>query len=213
MAMRIWLAQLCLLLWLVSPGAVHGAIIINAPMTDTNASGWVLGGNPTSAQLTGNGTIDPVGSGWLRITNNSGNQTGFAYNTTTFDLSAGLLIQFDDASWGGTGADGFSVFLFDAGVPAFNIGALIMMEPYTVPGQISQSSMHICTIRICTAMPRTIFPFGWRNAPPGRAAKRRIPPNRAQKRANAARRNGGAIRAIVRDDRYCFIGAIYLSFW
>src|ERR1700674_3131699 len=108
-AMHIWIVQLCMLLWLVCPGAVQGAIIINAPMTDTNSSGWILGGNPTSAQLTGNGATDPGGSGWLRITNNSGNQTGFAYNTTSFDLSSGVLIQFDYATWGGTGADGISV--------------------------------------------------------------------------------------------------------
>ena len=111
------------MLWLILAGAAQGAIIINAPMTDTNSSGWVLGGNPSSALLTGNGAIDPSGSGWLRLTNNSGDQTGFAYNTTTFDLSAGLLIQFDYATWGGSGADGYSVFLFDANVPSFNIGA------------------------------------------------------------------------------------------
>jgi uncharacterized repeat protein (TIGR01451 family) len=108
---------------LLFAAAAQGAIIINAPMTDTNSSGWVLGGNPTSALLTGNGTIDAAGSGWLRLTNNTGDQTGFAYNTTSFDLSAGALIQFDYATWGGSGADGYSVFLFDANVPTFNIGA------------------------------------------------------------------------------------------
>ncbi len=99
------------------------SIIINAPMTDTNSTGWILGGNPSSAILTGNGAIDPAGNGWLRLTNATGNQTGFAYNTTTFDLSAGLLIEFDYATWGGNGADGYSVYLFDAGVSPFNIGA------------------------------------------------------------------------------------------
>ena len=120
---QIQTAVICVMLWLCCAGAAHGAIIINAPMTDTNSSGWVLGGNPTSALLTGNGTIDPSGSGWLRLTNNTGNQTGFAYNNTVFDLSAGALIQFDYASWGGNGADGYSVFLFDANVPTFNVGA------------------------------------------------------------------------------------------
>ena len=112
-----------MLLWLCCAAAAQGAIIINAPMTDTNSSGWVLGGNPSSALLTGDGSIDPSGSGWLRLTNNTGNQTGFAYNTTSFDLSAGVLIQFDYATWGGSGADGYSVYLFDANVPTFNIGA------------------------------------------------------------------------------------------
>lgn len=116
-----WLC--CLALLVGFSRAADAYIIINAPMTDTNASGWVLGGNPSSAVLTGNGSVDPVGSGWLRLTNTSNNQTGFAYNTTSFDLSAGALIQFDYASWGGSGADGVSVFLFDSNVPAFTIGA------------------------------------------------------------------------------------------
>lgn len=116
-----WLVGLLLLLSFATVSNAY--IIINAPMTDTNAAGWVLGGNPASATLTGNGTVDPVGSGWLRITNNTGNQTGFAYNTTSFDLSAGVLIQFDYAAWGGSGADGISVFLFDSNVSTFNIGA------------------------------------------------------------------------------------------
>ena len=121
--MRILLLLMAMAFWLACAGASYGAIIINAPMTDTNSSGWTLGGNPTSSLLTGNGTIDPVGSGWLRLTNNTGNQTGFAYNNTSFDLSQGLLIQFDYATWGGNGADGYSVYLFDAGVSPFNIGA------------------------------------------------------------------------------------------
>ncbi|MGD0844571.1 MAG: hypothetical protein ABSA06_09425 [Geobacteraceae bacterium] len=114
-------------IWMVSTVPAYCAIIINAPMTDTNSSGWVLGGNPASAYLTGTGgaspAYDPAGQGWLRLTNIQGNQTGFAYNTTPFDLSAGVLIQFDYASWGGSGADGTSVFLFDSNVSTFNIGA------------------------------------------------------------------------------------------
>jgi uncharacterized repeat protein (TIGR01451 family) len=97
-------------------------------MTGSSSAGWVLGGNPNTSLLTGNGTIDAVGSGWLRLTDNEGNQTGYAYNTTAFDLSQGLLVQFDYATWGGSGADGYSVYLFDAGVVnpgpgPFNIGA------------------------------------------------------------------------------------------
>jgi len=110
-------------IWHICARASYGYIIINAPMTGSSSAGWVLGGNPNSSLLTGNGTIDPVGSGWLRLTDNEGNQTGYAYNTTTFDLSQGLLVQFDYATWGGSGADGYSVYLFDAGVSTFNIGA------------------------------------------------------------------------------------------
>ena len=111
-------------IWLMSAGASYGYIIINAPMTGSSSSGWVLWGNPNPAILTG-GTIDPAGSGWLRLTDNEGNQTGYAYNTTPFDLSQGLLVQFDYATWGGTGADGYSVYLFDAGVPSPGPGFVI----------------------------------------------------------------------------------------
>ncbi len=112
------------LLTMVFAGPASATIIINAPMTDTNGTGWTMGGSP-GATLTGNGTIDPVGNGWLRLTDNNGagNETGFAYNNTSFDLSQGLLIEFDYATWGGSGADGYSVYLFDAGVSPFNLGA------------------------------------------------------------------------------------------
>ena len=123
----VWLFSL--LAWLAFSGSARAFIIINAPMTNTNSAGWVLGGSPASAYLTGTGgaapAYDPANQGWLRLTNTATNQTGFAYNTTSFDLSAGVLIQFDYASWGGSnpGADGTSVFLFDSNVAAFNIGA------------------------------------------------------------------------------------------
>ena len=119
---RVALLLITTAIWLMCTGVSYGYIIINAPMTGSSSSGWVLGGNPNPAILTG-GTIDPAGSGWLRLTDSEGNQTGYAYNTTTFDLSQGLLVQFDYATWGGSGADGYSVYLFDSGVSTFNIGA------------------------------------------------------------------------------------------
>lgn len=120
---RILFLLMTMVIWISFAGVSYGDIIINAPMTTTDSTGWVLGGSPTSSLLTGNGTIDSSGSGWLRLTDNSASQTGYAYNTTTFDLSQGLLIQFDYATWGGSGADGYSIYLFDAGVSTFNIGA------------------------------------------------------------------------------------------
>ena len=120
---RVALLLITMAIWLMCTGVSYGYIIINAPMTGSSSTGWVLGGNPNPSILTGDGTIDPAGSGWLRLTDSEGNQTGYAYNTTTFDLSQGLLVQFDYATWGGSGADGYSVYLFDSGVSTFNIGA------------------------------------------------------------------------------------------
>ena len=67
--------------------------------------------------------IDPVGSGYLRLTNNSKYQKGYVYNDEVEIPSGnGLQIDLEYFVYGGTGADGISFFLFDASVPTFNIG-------------------------------------------------------------------------------------------
>jgi uncharacterized repeat protein (TIGR01451 family) len=104
------------------------AAIINQPMTDATAPGWVIGG---SAYLTASTGADPAGDGWLRLTDLGGNEAGYAYLDTAFDISQGVIIQFDYVTWGGagdggfgcgtTGADGYSIFLFD-GAQSFSVG-------------------------------------------------------------------------------------------
>ncbi|MCK5784391.1 MAG: hypothetical protein KAH06_08085, partial [Desulfobacterales bacterium] len=96
------------------PANSRALVSIDEPMKGPAASGWVLGGAPNPAVLTGNGSIDPVGNGWLRLTNTGSSQAGYAYFDTPFAISSGVVIQFDYATWGGSGADGYSVFLFDA---------------------------------------------------------------------------------------------------
>ncbi len=86
----------------------------------TVSADWVMGG---SAALTGNGSIDPNGDGWLRLTGKSTYQTGFVYYNKSIPANQGLIIDFDYASWGGNGADGISFFLFDGTTSTFNIGA------------------------------------------------------------------------------------------
>lgn len=76
-----------------------------------------LGGDP-SAYLT-SGNYDPIDQGWLRVTKAAYNQKGFAYIDKSFPSSLGVFIDFEYTSWrdGAAklgGADGFSVFLFDA---------------------------------------------------------------------------------------------------
>ncbi len=96
------------------------------PLSETfmgaTASGWVLGGAPASAILTSGGA-DPAGNGWLRLTNANTYQAGFAYYNTPIPTGRGLVITFDYASWGGSGADGLSFFLFDGTTTTFNVGA------------------------------------------------------------------------------------------
>ncbi|WP_324670759.1 T9SS type A sorting domain-containing protein [Hymenobacter sp. GOD-10R] len=88
-----------------------------------SASGFTLGG---SAVLTGNGTTDATGAGYLRLTSNTNNQAGFAIDNTAFPAPQGFRISFEFFSYGTTtttGADGFSVFLIDGSTTTFRIGA------------------------------------------------------------------------------------------
>jgi uncharacterized repeat protein (TIGR01451 family) len=92
---------------------------------NTTAPNWILGptgvsGNP-GASLTAP-SIDTASNGWLRLTAATTNQRGFAYYNTSFPAIRGVSISFEYAMWGGTGADGISVFLFDATTPTFKIG-------------------------------------------------------------------------------------------
>lgn len=93
---------------------------IQQPFTTSTVTGWTFGGG---AVLTGNGTTDPNGNGWLRLTNNSGNQTGYAFYNTAFSSAQGVMVDFDFTSWGGTGADGISFFLLDGATATPTIGA------------------------------------------------------------------------------------------
>lgn len=92
------------------------------------------GGNPEiiigdHAYLTsGNG--DPVGAGWLRLTKALQNQKGYAYINKSFPSRLGVLVDFEYTMWrdvndGANGADGFTIFLFDAkyGPETFRLGA------------------------------------------------------------------------------------------
>lgn len=91
------------------------------------ASNIILGGNP-SATLT-SGISDPINEGWLRLTTDATNQRGYAYIDTPFPSTLGVYMEFEYKTWRRrsdntyNGADGFSVFLFDANMSPFRIGA------------------------------------------------------------------------------------------
>lgn len=97
---------------------------INETFKDnTVSSGISLGG---SAYLT-SGVSDPQGEGWLRLTESVNNQAGFAVINEAFPSNMGVLIDFEYTTWSlpgsGSGADGLSVFLFDAAYSdSFHIG-------------------------------------------------------------------------------------------
>ena len=104
----------------LAPAAARAQFPITETFTGTSAPGWLLLGN---AQLTGNGTIDPVGSGWLRLTSALDNEAGSAIYDTAFASSDGIVITFDYADYGGSGADGFSVYLIDGTTASPTVGS------------------------------------------------------------------------------------------
>lgn len=90
---------------------------------NSTARGITFGGAP-AAFLTAspNVNLDPDGNGYLRLTNNNFDQKGFIISDNDIDPSQGLKIQFEYFTYGGSGADGISFFLFDATANPFVIG-------------------------------------------------------------------------------------------
>ena len=98
------------------------ALILDQPMRGATAPGWVIG---DAAYLTASSGVDPAGDGWLRLTDAANDKAGYAFYDSAFDISSGVVIQFDYATWGGNGADGYSIYLFDGSYDAatFSAGA------------------------------------------------------------------------------------------
>lgn len=121
MATYIRSLLICMMLWLLC-AATASASLVNQPMTGATAAGWVIGG---SAYLTASTGVDPNGSGWLRLTEPTNDQAGYGFLDSSFDITQGAVIQFDYATWGGTGADGYSIYLFDGSYDwsTFSVGA------------------------------------------------------------------------------------------
>ena len=87
--------------------------------------GWTTTGSAKLTKATG-GSDTAALSGWLRLTENANNDQGAAlYTGGSFSAITGLNISFNFVSWGGgsPGADGISVFLFDA---TQNMGGAIL---------------------------------------------------------------------------------------
>jgi len=119
---------------LVLPCAVAQAQVkVTAPFTNATDSNWTFTGTDSSSNnpsgvltagrdLSGDGvgsggTKDTAGNGWLRVTSRGNYKVGNALYTAAsgaFSSSYGVQMRFDYVAWGGTGADGISVYLYDA---------------------------------------------------------------------------------------------------
>lgn len=78
--------------------------------------GTMMGGAPNpNVKLTGNS---------LQLTSNGTNENGYVFVDIPFSSAFGLKVSFEFSSWGGSGADGFSFFMFDGSINAstFEIG-------------------------------------------------------------------------------------------
>ena len=86
----------------------------------TAAPGWTLSG---SAILTAP-SIDAAASGWLRLTDTGGTEKGLALNNAfSFAGNVPVTLEFDYVSWGGSGADGMTLFLYDPTIASPMAGA------------------------------------------------------------------------------------------
>jgi autotransporter-associated beta strand protein len=95
---------------------------VTESFTGSTAPGWVFGGVGYTPNLT-SGTIDPANDGWLRLTSaNTNLATSAHYDTAVSSDNRTVFTSFDFASYGGTGADGITFFLFDGSV-TFDVGA------------------------------------------------------------------------------------------
>lgn len=104
--------------------SLFGANTITESLKTSKNESFRFGG---SAYLT-SGINDPEGDGWLRLTNDTTWQTGYAILNKSFPSELGILIDLEMMIWRkitstSAGADGINIFLFDAKTPAFNIGA------------------------------------------------------------------------------------------
>ena len=103
----------------LAPAAARAQFPITQSFEGSSAPGWSLLG---TAALTGTGAIDPVGQGWLRLTSATTGQAGSAIYNTAFSSSAGIVVTFTYADYGGTGADGFSFYLIDGSTATPTVG-------------------------------------------------------------------------------------------
>lgn len=118
-----------LLLWvaLLIGLSVQAQFTITEDFRGSGSADIIIGDD---AYLT-SGVVDPVGAGWLRLTEAVGNEKGYAYINRSFPSTLGLIVDFEYTMWrdndDGTyhGADGLSIFLFDAsyGPGDFSLGA------------------------------------------------------------------------------------------
>jgi len=99
--------------WVCSAQAQY----VSEDFKGSTASDWTfVKAAGDGAVLTGNGTLDPEGDGWLRLTSDKTNQGSFVYYNNPIQTSKGLVFTFDFVVWSAKNSigDGFALVIFDA---------------------------------------------------------------------------------------------------
>jgi FG-GAP-like repeat len=116
------------------PLALSNPDLLSESFTGTTPDlrSWILGPsrfNTNLPILTAQSGIDTPGNGALRLTTSRSQQASFALYNQPIATSGGLSIEFDFASYGGSGADGITFFLADgnstptlSGAPGGSLG-------------------------------------------------------------------------------------------
>lgn len=100
-------------------GTIFAQFTITNTLKSNNSAGLKIGDN---AYLTAASGADINGAGWLRLTEAKTNQKGYMYVMQGFPTTLGVIADFEYVQWRNVsdptyfGADGFSVFLFNASV-------------------------------------------------------------------------------------------------
>jgi hypothetical protein len=133
-------SRYCLLLLSLISFAASAQFPYAESFQNATASNMVIAG---SAKLTAATGTDPVGQGYLRLTDNSVNNVGYAYCQQSFPSTYGISASFEFFMWksdalGYNQADGISFFLYDASLNSFRPGgtggSLGYANYYTTPG-------------------------------------------------------------------------------
>jgi hypothetical protein len=97
--------------------AMAQSVYLTSSFTGTTATDWIFTHSlGEGASLTAATRKDPVGDGWLRLTNHTTNQSSFVYYNNLIPTKHGLQFDFDMTIWGNTQAlgDGIGFVLFSA---------------------------------------------------------------------------------------------------
>ena len=91
---------------------------------NATAAGEVVTPGDGTASTAAPVAADVSGRGFLRLTNNTQNQTGYARSLGQFTSDQGVKVEFEYYSYGGSNADGITFFLYNAtAIGSFQIGS------------------------------------------------------------------------------------------